>query len=531
MPCSAFFAFCRPIFPLFAIEFIKLYKILSRLGIFPFFIRTFEKLYLQVTFMKKIFFIALLCFFGVFGGVAQNHKQVKNYFQAGNYVEAKPLCKKLLKNYPKHAEYNYWYAISCIKTDDPADVKPMLEIAASSKKYVDADRYLGDIYYKEKRYDKVVEHYEKYIKNSGDKSVRSIVEDKLKFSEKQYALIRTAEQVCFIDSFVIDKSELLSVYRMGKDVGRLATCAQYFNNSSMPGHIYETERGMDIYFSDNNAGQDSLLKLYQRSMAGGEWDDVRPLEGFDTNGNDNYPFMLSNGVTLYFASDGEGSMGGYDIFRSNMNTETGQFYPPFNLGMPYNSEANDYMMAINEVANIGWMASDRNQPEGKVCVYVFIPNKGQKRINVDKVGYKKAYSMANLLSIASTQQDNSEVQDARQRMSMLFFSNDALPGRSDFFFVIDDLNDYNTLDDFKSDLARELYVKFEMLSETHANDLKQLQKYRDEYVLADDYDKRGLRDDILLLESKVENETVELEKMKYEIRRLEQKELYGTDDL
>jgi hypothetical protein len=70
-----------------------------------------------------------------------------------------------------------------------------------------------------------------------------------------------------------------------------------------------------------------------------------------------------------------------------------------------------------------------------------------------------------------------------------------------------------------------------MLSETHANDLKQLQKYRDEYVLADDYDKRGLRDDILLLESKVENETVELEKMKYEIRRLEQKELYGTDDL
>ena len=118
----------------------------------------------------------------------------------------------------------------------------------------------------------------------------------------------------------------------------------------MPGHIYETERGMDIYFSDNNAVQDGLLKLFQRSMAGGEWDNVRPLEGFDTNGNDNYPFMLSNGITLYFASDGEGSMGGYDIFRSNMNTETGQFYPPFNLGMPYNSEANDYMMAINEVS-------------------------------------------------------------------------------------------------------------------------------------------------------------------------------------
>ena len=52
------------------------------MGIFPFFIRTFEKLYLQVTFMKKIFLIVLLSLFGVFGGVAQNHKQVKTYFQA-----------------------------------------------------------------------------------------------------------------------------------------------------------------------------------------------------------------------------------------------------------------------------------------------------------------------------------------------------------------------------------------------------------------------------------------------------------------
>ena len=108
-----------------------------------------------------------------------------------------------------------------------------------------------------------------------------------------------------------------------------------------------------------------------------------PVAGFDTGGNDDFPFLLSDGTTLYFASDGEGSIGGYDIFVSRMNTEDGCFLRPDNLGMPFNSPANDYMMAINEVANLGWFASDRNQPQGKVCVYVFVPN--DKRVKVDGI--------------------------------------------------------------------------------------------------------------------------------------------------
>lgn len=46
--------------------------------------------------------------------------------------------------------------------------------------------------------------------------------------------------------------------------------------------------------------------------------------------------------------------------------------------MPFNSPANDYMYAIDEFNNIGWFASDRYQPDNKVCIYVFVPNSSKK---------------------------------------------------------------------------------------------------------------------------------------------------------
>ena len=51
------------------------------------------------------------------------------------------------------------------------------------------------------------------------------------------------------------------------------------------------------------------------------------------------------------------------------------FYIPDNYGLPYNSTANDYFLAIDERNNLGWLISDRYQPEDKVCIYIFVPNK------------------------------------------------------------------------------------------------------------------------------------------------------------
>lgn len=94
-------------------------------------------------------------------------------------------------------------------------------------------------------------------------------------------------------------------------------------------------------------------------------------------------------MTIYYASDGDGSMGGYDIFVTRYNTNTDTYLVPENVGMPFNSPYNDYMYVIDEYNNLGWFASDRYQPEDKVCIYVFVPNDSKRTYNYEAMEPEK----------------------------------------------------------------------------------------------------------------------------------------------
>ena len=476
--------------------------------------------------MKRILYITICCFIAVSGVFAQSRDAMKKMFDEGHFEEAKPIFKTLLAKNPKNSEYNYWYAACCLETGESVDVREMLEFAVS-RKIVKANWYLGEWYWRQMDYRSASECFDIFIDDTKDDSLRNVAQQRLNLCNRLDRMVRNSEVVCFVDSVVLDKEAFLAAYTMGDDVGRIATCADYFGDESLRGHINETERGMDIFFSDENDDDVPLLKMYRRSKVGSEWGKVQPIQGFDTKGNDDYPFMLADGVTLYFASDGEGSIGGYDIFVSRMDVESGRFYRPDNVGMPFNSTANDYMMAINEVANLGWFATDRNQPEGKVCIYVFVPNATKTRVDVSAVSYAKALEIANISSIASTQNDEELMRNARRQMALLRYTREAEQKKDDFLFVIDDLHDCSSLGDFKSAQARELFKEWQQRTLQHLRDIERLDASRDEYASSGTAARKGMRDAILQLERKVEDDDVALRYMEYEIRRLEQAALYG----
>ena len=479
--------------------------------------------------MKRIIAIYILLLASLAPLFAQSRDAMKKMFDEGRFEESKSLFEKLLAKSPKNSEYNYWYAACCLETGDTVDVEEMLEFAAS-RNIVKAYWYLGYWYSLQQDYSLASENYGFFIDETHDDSLRNVAQQRMNLCDRLNRMVRNSEIVCFVDSFVVDKEDFLSVYTMGSDVGRVASCADYFGDASLPGYLNETQRGMDIFFSDENDDDTPLLKLYRRSKVGDSWGSVQPIMGFDTKGNDDYPFMLADGITLYFASDGEGSIGGYDIFVSRMDTESGRFFRPDNVGMPFNSTANDYMMAINEVANLGWFVSDRNQPEGKVCVYLFIPNVEKKRVDVGSIGYARALEIANISSIAATQTDADAVRRAHQQMAMLLYVRDTDGRDGEFLFVIDDLHDYTSLDEFRSTEARELFSEWQERVKQHGRDIEQLAAHRDEYARSSAAAKHGMRQTILQLERKVEEDDLMLKRMEYEVRRIEQAALYGNDN-
>lgn len=472
--------------------------------------------------MKRIYYILLLFLFFAGNVSAQSRNTARKLFQQGKYADAKPMFQKLLKKYPKDAEYSYWYAVCCIETGDSVNVLPLLEYAAS-RKISNAYRYLGNYHNERLNYPEAISYYGDFIDLTKDDSLRAEYQKRLSDVSRLNRMVMNCRKVCVIDSVVVEKKDFLSVYNIGCDAGTIAEQADFFDDSTLEGHIYCSERGMDICFSDLE--DSGLMKLYSNSRVGDEWGRAKRIAGFDTNGNDDYPFMLSDGITLYFASDGDGSIGGYDLFKTRLNVESGRFLRPDNLGMPFNSTANDYMLAINEVANIGWFASDRNQPDSLVCVYMFVPDESNVKYD-ESLGFDTLLSRALITSISDTQDDAEVVRKAMQQYAVLLYTASQGSSRKEFIFVIDDSRDYTELSDFASEEAREMFVEWRNRRIVQENNLALLECKRDEYASAGVKEKEEMREPILELERTVEEEQDALAVMEREIRRIEQEELY-----
>jgi len=86
--------------------------------------------------------------------------------------------------------------------------------------------------------------------------------------------------------------------------------------------------------------------------------------------NEIYPMLSPDGRTLYFASDGLYGMGGYDLYASSWDDVSGEWGEPVNLGFPYSSPADDFLLMNTEDGRYTIFASNRDCSRDSVYVYV-----------------------------------------------------------------------------------------------------------------------------------------------------------------
>jgi len=89
-----------------------------------------------------------------------------------------------------------------------------------------------------------------------------------------------------------------------------------------------------------------------------------------TTGSEIFPMLSPDGQTLYFASDGLFGMGGYDLYASAWDPESASWGAPVNLGFPFNSPADDFLLMDTEDGKYTLFASNRDCSRDSVYVYV-----------------------------------------------------------------------------------------------------------------------------------------------------------------
>ncbi len=97
----------------------------------------------------------------------------------------------------------------------------------------------------------------------------------------------------------------------------------------------------EIYFTSDRKGGYGGLDIYRvRKLPNGKWSKAQNLgPDINTPFDEDGPYLHPDGTTLFFASKGHKTMGGFDIFSSeNVN---GQWQKPKNIGYPINTPNDD----------------------------------------------------------------------------------------------------------------------------------------------------------------------------------------------
>lgn len=349
-----------------------------------------------------------------------------------------------------------------------------------------------------------------------------LTEKELALQERLDEMEQSIQRIVVIDSMVVGFDELLWSIILPQECGELVHTGGFLGQErslSLTAHI--NEMNDRCYYSDGN--DQNSFSIYRTDKDNGEWGPSQKVTGIDGIDNMAYPYMMADGRTMYFAGKGDESIGGWDIFVTRYNSDTGTFYKAENLGMPFNSQANDYLMVIDDFDNLGWFVSDRNQPEGKVCIYVFIPEAHRRSYDIELYTKDQIKSFAVLASIKDTWVGNEKEKDnALQLLDKLRKNAESKQDEDEkIMFVVNDKLIYNSLNDFKYEDNIQNYRSLIKLVQDKIELDKVLAEERSSYSDGDAMTKAELSLDIIAREQVSEELAIEIKALKKAIRNAE----------
>jgi len=144
------------------------------------------------------------------------------------------------------------------------------------------------------------------------------------------------------------------------------------NTKYWEAHGFITDDGATLIFASDRPGGFGGLDLYESKLGkDGEWGEpVNMGPEINTPFNEDRPFLIKEGRILFFASQGHYNMGGYDIFRSELQYN-GLWSNPENLGYPLNNPDDNIFFCPTEDGKGGYISlSGRDDGAGKADIYM-----------------------------------------------------------------------------------------------------------------------------------------------------------------
>lgn len=466
--------------------------------------------------MRRLSSFILFCLVSAFVSLAMTLQDAKNLYRKGEYAKALPEFERQYKKNPRNASINHWLGVCLFYEGKYARAEKYL-IYADKKEVRESAYYLARLYYIQYRGAEAIEYAEKYEASFDDSKKETIPASKareLELIKRAASMMDHVDNIEVIDSMVVEKDKFFSYYRISPEAGCIESAdvlPEGFDNNTGVVFLPQTRSRM-MWSMTDSVGVSHIVEstmLHDKS-----WDKPHIVgDNLGEGGDVCYPFMMPDGATLYFAGNGDNSIGGYDIFMTRRDSESLEYYKPQNMGYPYNSPYDDYLLVIDEFTGVGWWATDRNRIDDMLTIYIFKSREVRDNYSTDNPNLP---SLAALRSIKDTWREGADYSALLDAIAAI---EDVEPMVDrEFEFELPNGKIYYNFDDFKSADARKLMTDLVELQSTLGSKERRLEELRTKYA---SNRSAALGRNILQLENEVESLRSSIFNMSNKIRTIE----------
>ena len=446
----------------------------------------------------------LISCFSIYAQTKQS--EALKHFKEENYAQAAEIYASIIESANRDIAVNYYYGVCLyyLKRDIDEAIR-RLQFSSTKPVSPDVFYYLGKLYQQIYEMELAVTQFEKFLKQN--KTVSPKIEDaekSIKDCTSAIRLINKYFNIQILNKDTVEADNMLKHINLSRDAGELMLSQNFFVSGVERNQIiFKTERGNEVFFPMKES--DSTWNLYKIVKLLDSWNEPELLrKPVNSDYDDLYPFLLIDGVTLYFSSNRSGGMGGFDIYQSYYDSETGVFSEPANLGPPFNSPYDDFLLVPDEYSGKAWFVTNRGVDNNQNIVVEIAWNEKVIKNNTENIRQLRHVSSLPLSENAVGQQfiktDKS-------------ISSENKKTKSGIYFIVNDTLFYETMEQFRSEEALTVFKKVFEQEQNMSIFSSHLDKKRLEY--SQSYDKNE--------QNKLYNEILSIERQTYsmedEIRR------------
>ena len=304
------------------------------------------------------------------------------FFEEGNYVQAYAAYSQLVSLYGSNPIYAFRFGAAGIyaTTDREKCVFFMKDGVRRGYTEPETHYYLARAYHLSYNFKEAMVEYEKFETSAEKKQLaKSDCKAQKLSAESGLNLMNSIKDVQVLEKTEAEKSSFYRYMNIDAAIGKIISTPKdllsKLDLKSKEEHVFFLpSNGKKIFFSSK--GKDGLTgkDIYTTSRVNGTFTPpVKLKSSVNTEFDEDFAFMHPNGSTLYFASKGHGSMGGYDIFRCEWDATISDFGPAINMDFAINTPDDDLFFITDSLNTTAYFASSRLTSPDKLYVYrVFV---------------------------------------------------------------------------------------------------------------------------------------------------------------